>query len=117
MEKKYTLKEKQDYHFKMCKVGSTKIDKKTGQLVKVSDFERGAHCARANSILNFRKKCKTGEIKIKNRYSKEKPVKPLPSWFNDYESNRRARIKEKNSSSNDISLEELDKFFNKKKLN
>lgn len=116
MKEKFSLKEKQDYHFKMCKVGATKIDKKTGQLVKVSDFERGAHCARANSILDYRRKCKTGEIKLKKNF-KEKPVKPLPSWFNDYESNRRARIKEKNSSSNDISLEELDKFFNKKKLN
>lgn len=65
MKEKFSLKEKQDYHFKMCKVGATKIDKKTGQLVKVSDFERGAHCARANSILDYRRKCKTGEIKLK----------------------------------------------------
>ena len=67
MKEKFSLKEKQDYHFKMCKVGATKIDKKTGQLVKVSDFERGAHCARANSILDYRRKCKTGEIKLKEQ--------------------------------------------------
>ena len=98
----------------MCKVGATKIDKKSGQLVKVSDFERGAHCARANSILNYRKKIKTGEIKL-NKNSKEKIVKKVPDWFKAYEINRKFKFKEKNSSSNDISLEDLDKYFNPNK--
>lgn len=115
MEKKYTLKEKQDYHFKMCKVGATKIDKKTGQLLKVSDFERGAHCARANAILDYRKKCKTGEIKIKNGFSKQKQIKPVPDWYVDYQKElKNARLKETKKSSNDVDLEELDRFFNKK---
>ena len=54
-EIKYTLKEKQDWHNQQAKKGATKISKKTGQTVKVSNFERGAHKAQADSIFRRRK--------------------------------------------------------------
>ena len=69
-----------DYHFKMCKVGAVKKDPQTGKLVKVSDFMRGAPWRKANDILNFMRKCATGEIQFK----KEKEVKPVPKWHDQY---------------------------------
>lgn len=52
---KYTLKEKQNWHNEQAKKGATKISKKTGKEVAVSNFERGAHKAQADSIFRRRK--------------------------------------------------------------
>lgn len=113
-EKKYTLKEMQDYHFKMCKVGAVKKDPQTGKLVKVSDFMRGAHWRKANDILNFRRKCATGEI----RFKKEKEVKPVPKWHDQYLKDTLARERQKqkeNEKTIQSTIKELDDFFNSKK--
>lgn len=55
-EIKYTLKEKQDWHNSKAKKGATKISKKTGKEVTISNFERGAHKAQADSIFRRRKR-------------------------------------------------------------
>ena len=54
--KKYSAGERQAYHNKLAKVGAVKKDKNTGDSVPVSDFERGAHKAKANMIFKARKK-------------------------------------------------------------
>jgi hypothetical protein len=46
---------------------------------------------------------------------KQKQIKKVPDWYRDYEKNRNLNQKIKNLSSNDLSLEELDRFFNPKK--
>lgn len=52
--KKYSAKEQQDYHNKMAKPGAVKYDQNTGKAIKLSDFERGLHKAKADSIFKQR---------------------------------------------------------------
>lgn len=51
MSKNFKLKEKQNYHFQMSKKGA--YNKNNGKLL--SDFERGVHYGKAESILKRRK--------------------------------------------------------------
>lgn len=60
-EIKYTQKERQDFHNRQAKPGSLKTDKKTGQTVFVSDFERGAHKAQADAIARNRYRYKQSQ--------------------------------------------------------
>lgn len=114
-EKKFSLKQKQDYHFKMCKRGATKKDK-NGNFVKLSDFERGTHCARANAIFNYRKKCALKKNSLKKGYS-EKKVKGVPKWYDAYmrelEEANKKKVRVENSST-DAEMEDLKKYFNGK---
>lgn len=52
---KYSPKERQDFHNNMAKPGAKKFDS-SGSIVKVSDFERGVHKAKADQIFKARKK-------------------------------------------------------------
>ncbi len=44
------LKRLQDWHYKMCKKGA-EVKGKDGKIHKLSDFARGVHKAKADSIL------------------------------------------------------------------
>lgn len=52
--KKYSAKEQQAYHNKMAKPGAFKFNQATGEKVKLSDFERGVHKAKADQIFKAR---------------------------------------------------------------
>lgn len=52
--KKYSAKEQQAYHNKMAKPGAVKYDQNTGKAIKLSDFERGVHKAKADQIFKAR---------------------------------------------------------------
>ena len=51
---KYSAKEQQRYHNQMAKPGAVKYDPVTGAKLKVSDFERGVHKAKADNIAKHR---------------------------------------------------------------
>lgn len=112
-EKKYTLKEKQDYHNRQAKRGATKFDKITKRMVKVSDFERGAHKAMANMIFEKRKHFAmrmANQPKQSNYSSKKKVVKGVPAWYGEYEKQRDELMKSKKHTSTET-LEDLRTFF------
>ena len=56
-KQKYSAKEQQAYHNKMAKPGAFKFNQATGEKVKLSDFERGVHKAKADQIHKARAKC------------------------------------------------------------
>lgn len=111
-KKKYTLKEKQDYHNRQAKRGATKFDKKTHQTVKVSDFERGAHKARADMIFKQRKRfaMQKANAKSKQKSYNQKTVKGVPAWYGEYEKQRDELMKSKKHTSTET-LEDLRTFF------
>ena len=49
-----TLKERQDYNFKLAKKGAEKTNPVTGEVKPVSDFERGRRFERAKGIVKKR---------------------------------------------------------------
>lgn len=53
---RYSAKEQQAFHNKMAKPGAVKYDPNTGKAIKVSDFERGVHKAKADNIAKHRAK-------------------------------------------------------------
>lgn len=122
-EKKYTLKEKQDYHNRQAKIGATKFDKITKRMVKVSDFERGAHKAMANMIFEKRKHFAmrmANQPKQSNYSSKKKVVKGVPAWYNDYLKDRLSNKKptihyvktfDELKTSNDVLVDSFENYF------
>lgn len=66
-EIKFTMKDKQDWHNRQAKPGATKKSKKTGKVVKVSNFERGAHKAQADNIARQRYRYKQSQEAIERK--------------------------------------------------
>jgi len=56
VNQKYSAREQQDYHNKLAKPGAVKYNRSTGEKLKVSDFERGVHKAKADQIFKARRK-------------------------------------------------------------
>lgn len=111
-EIKFTLKEKQDYHNAQAKLGATKFDKKTHQIVKVSDFERGAHKAKADMIFEQRKRfaIQKANPKPKQKSYNQKIVKGVPAWYSEYKKQLDELTKNKKQTSKETSTESLEEL-------
>lgn len=100
----FTAKERQDYYNNLSKKGATMFDKKTGEIVKVSDFARGVFRERAQNIFQKRKeaalyyKNKGNNVKNKKCSNNFKTLKSVPSWLG------------KNVKSEEMSMSEKKKY-------